>query len=242
MFDAAQRWILITGASRGIGAAIARKCAGPHTGLILWATEEASLQSIAAECQALGSTVKVMGVNLLEPVFIEAAWHSVLKQCNGNLHGLINNAGVWIERPIDPLQWYDWENAMTVNLRAPMRLSALASAAMGDGASIVFIASVASRKSYGGGANYCAAKFGLFGFAGALFEDLRERGIKVISILPGQVNTDMHKGEPGIVPERLIDPEDVADAVSWAMATPSRVCPSEITLLPQRNPKPRKQS
>ena len=241
MLDAAQqRWILITGASRGIGAAIAKKCAGPQTGLILWATEEASLQSIAAECQALGSSVKAMGVNLLEPVAIEAAWHAVLKQCNGQLHALINNAGVWIERPIDPLQWYDWENAMTVNLHAPMRLSALASASMGDGASIVFIASVASRKSYAGGANYCAAKFGLLGFAGALFEDLRERGIKVISILPGQVNTDMHKGEPDIVPERLIDPTDVADAVAWAMATPVRVCPSEITLLPQRNPKTRK--
>ena len=181
-----------------------------------------------------------MGVNLLEPVSIEAAWASAIKRTGGKLHGLINNAGVWIERPIDPLQWYDWENAMTVNLRAPMRLSALASGVMEEGASIVFIASVASRKSYGGGANYCAAKFGLLGFAGALFEDLRERGIKVISILPGQVNTDMHKDEAGIVPERLIDPADVADAACWAMSTPARVCPSEITLLPQRNPKPRK--
>lgn len=241
MSDTAERrWILITGASRGIGAATARACAGPETGLILWATQESSLDSIAAECRALGSEVRAMGVNLLEPVSIEAAWASAIKRTGGKLHGLINNAGVWIERPIDPLQWYDWENAMTVNLRAPMRLSALASGVMGEGASIVFIASVASRKSYGGGANYCAAKFGLLGFAGALFEDLRERGIKVISILPGQVNTDMHKDEAGIVPERLIDPADVADAVTWAMSTPARVCPSEITLLPQRNSKPRK--
>lgn len=238
--NAARRWILITGASRGIGAAIARQLAGPETGLILWAKEESSLTEVAEQCRALGSDVKTMGVNLVQPINIDAAWHAVLKYSGGHLHALINNAGLWIERPIDPLQWYDWEQAMAVNLNAPMKLSALASVAMGEGSSIVFIASVASRKSYAGGANYCAAKFGLLGFAGALFEDLRERGIKVVSILPGQVNTDMHKGEAGIVPERLIDPTDVANAVVWAMNTPARVCPSEITLLPQRNPKPRK--
>lgn len=234
------KWIVITGASRGIGAAIARSLAGPGTGLILWASREESLDAIAQECRDLGSQVHAIGVNLLEQASIEGAWQAVLAHCSGQLHALINNAGIWIERPTDPLKWSDWEDAMTVNLRAPMRLSALASANMQDGASIVFIASVASRKSYAGGANYCAAKFGLLGFAGALFEDLRERGIKVISILPGQVDTDMHKGEAGIVPERLIAPSDVADAVVWAMQTPARVCPSEIALLPQRNPKPRR--
>lgn len=233
-----KKCIVVTGASRGIGAAIAKKLAGEGITLVLMMSSDSG--DTSNDCEALGSEVHRIVCDLSKPEEIKTAWEKIEKISGGSIHSLINNAGIWIEDKIDARPWSDYEVAMAVNLNAPMLLTSLAVPYMTDGCSIIFIASIASRKSYGGGTNYCAAKFGLLGFAGSLFEDVRERGIKVVTVLPGQVDTDMHADEPGIIPERMIAPEDVAEAVQWAMSMPSRVCPSEITLLPQRNPKPRK--
>lgn len=235
-----KKWIVITGASRGIGAEIAKTLANAETGLILLATDLDGLKDTGEAVSTAGGTAIKIACDLSKQDDIQRAWRTIEKICDGRIHSLINNAGIWIEDGISARPWNDYEIAMAVNLSAPMQLTSLCLPFMGDGSSIVFIGSIASRKSYGGGTNYCAAKFGLLGFANSLFEDVRDRGIKVVSILPGQVDTDMHKDEPGIVQDRMIDPKDVADTVKWAMNTPSRICPSEITLMPQRNPKPRK--
>ena len=108
---------------------------------------------------------------------------------------------------------------------------------MSEGSSIIFINSIAARKSYAGGTNYCAAKFGQLGFANSLFEDIRHLGIKVSSIMPGVVNTDMHKDDETLDAQLMLQPSDVSRVVSFIMNSPVTVCPTEITLLPQFNPK-----
>lgn len=84
-------------------------------------------------------------------------------------------------------------------------------------------------------AAYVASKHGVVGFAGSLFEDVRERGIKVCAICPGIVNTSVTE-DAGIDPARAIRPEDVAAAVRFVVTFPASACPTEILLNPQRNP------
>jgi NADP-dependent 3-hydroxy acid dehydrogenase YdfG len=230
-----KRVVVITGASRGIGKECAIKLAQPGTTLILMARKQEDLDVVAKECLALGANPHCQPIELLKDNLKEII--SNIKSQFGNIDILINNAGVWIEKPFTTGDMDAWDDALDVNLKSAIHLTRYCLDGMQEGGSIIFIGSTASRKSYAGGTNYCAAKFGLLGFANSLFEDIRDRGIKVCSILPGVVNTDMHKDDPSFTPEKMIQPEDVAATVQFVLSTPSNMCPTEITLMPQKNPK-----
>lgn len=228
--------IAITGASRGIGRACAEALAAKGVVLALMASSEEQLKETAAACAAKGATVHCFGFDLSKIDEIAARMAEVKARC-GAIKALVNNAGIWIEKPFADGDMDAWDLALDVNLKAAMRLTRHALDGMAEGGAVVFIASTASRKTYAGGSNYCAAKHGIMGFAGALFEDVRERGIKVCSILPGVVNTDMHAADPAMDKEKLIQPSDVAAAVAFVLSSPPNVCPTEIALQPQRYPK-----
>lgn len=158
------------------------------------------------------------------------ALHDVATQCRAR------GAQVHL-LPFDAGNMELWDQALNVNLNAVIHLCRYSLDQMPDDGAVVFIASTASKRSYAKGTNYCAAKFGVMGFAGALFEDVRERGIKVCSIFPGVVNTDMHANDPSFDTAKMIQPEDVAQAVIYALNTPRNICPTEIVLQPQQYPK-----
>lgn len=232
----APRVIAITGASRGVGRACALELAGPGVALALMASCASSLAETAALCQAKGAATLSLGFDLSDMSAIDEAAGRIGREL-GPVHTLINNAGVWLEAPFERGDMERWESALDVNLKGAMRLTRRALEAMPDGGAVIFIGSSASRKTYAGGANYCAAKHGLLGFAGALFEDVRERGVKVCSLLPGVINTDMHAADPQMDKAKMIQPEDVAAAVAFALAFPANACPTEIAIQPQRYPK-----
>ncbi len=228
--------IAITGASRGIGAAIATALAKPGAVLALLGRDDASLRPTADSCRAYGATAACFAADLSRSAELAPLVSRIQEAC-GPIHTLINNAGLFLEAPILEGDMEAWDQALDVNLKAAIHLTRHALKAMPEGGAVVFIASSASRRAYAGGTNYCAAKFGLLGFAGALFEDVRERGIKVCSILPGVVDTGMHDGDDSLDKAKMIQPEDVAAAVAFALSMPSRTCPTEIALQPQRAPK-----
>jgi NADP-dependent 3-hydroxy acid dehydrogenase YdfG len=228
--------IAITGARSGIGAAIAIALARPGAVLALVGRDEASLQATANACRERGATAECFAADLSRSAELAALVSRILESC-GPIHTLINNAGLFLEASILDGDMEAWDQALDVNLKAAIHLTRHALPTMPEGGAVVFIASSASRKAYAGGTNYCAAKFGLLGFAGALFEDVRERGIKVCSILPGVVDTGMHEGDGAPDPAKMIQPEDVAAAVAFALSMPARTCPTEIALQPQRAPK-----
>lgn len=230
--------IVITGASRGIGRACAEALAKAGATLVLMARSEEASAETAAACEALGAKTLSLAVELSDMAAIDRAMGEVL-EAFGRVDALINNAGIWIERPFEQGDMALWESALDVNLKAPMRLTRRALEMMPDGGAVIFIGSSASKRSYAKGSNYCAAKRGLLAFAEALFEDARERGIRVCSILPGVVDTDMHAGDESLDGEKMIQPEDVAAAAVFALSAPSRVCVSEISIQPQRAPKRR---
>lgn len=230
------RTIAITGASRGIGKACAIKLANKNTTLALMATNLHDLQETAAQCQSLGATVHCFAFNLADIPNIKQQV-AYIKQICGPIHTLINNAGIWIEKPFTTGDMDEWDNALDVNLKAVIHLTRYALEDMPESGSMVFIGSTASKRAYANGTNYCAAKFGLLGFTTSLFEDIRERGIKVCSIFPGVVNTDMHANDISFATEKMIQPEDIADAVEYVINTPAHICPTELVIQPQKYPK-----
>ncbi|NIO39020.1 MAG: SDR family NAD(P)-dependent oxidoreductase, partial [Burkholderiales bacterium] len=91
------------------------------------------------------------------------------------------------------------------------------------------------RRPFGGSGAYCATKHGVVGFTHALFEDVRERNIKVCAVCPGFVATEMTSAM-GLSIEKMIQPDDVAMAVDFVLTYPDTACPIEIQIMPQRSP------
>lgn len=230
------RNILITGSSRGIGRECALALASPGVRLVLHARSQEALKETAAVCQAKGAETTCLALDLGDIPSIATAIQALVEEI-GPIHTLVNNAGIWVEAPFAQGDMAIWDQALDVNLKAVIHLCRYTLEQMPDNGAVVFIASVASKRSYAGGTNYCAAKFGVMGFAGGLFEDIRARGIKVCSIFPGVVNTDMHAQDESLDKALMIQPEDVAQAVAYVLGTPANICPTEIVLQPQKIPK-----
>ena len=229
---------LITGASRGIGAACAEHFAKAGYDLALLARTEATLAEVVERCEAEG----VRAVGMAVDVSDERAVSAAVTRCVDELGGLsvvINNAGTYAKGSADTLDPAVFERVMAINVNGLMyvtrhALPHLVSAGRG---AVIQISSVAGRGSFAGGGAYCASKHAVIGYSEAVFEDVREAGVKVTVICPGFVNTEMVAGR-GLLMERMIQPDDVASAALFAARFPSTACPTEIVIRPQRTPYP----
>jgi len=151
---------------------------------------------------------------------------------------LVNNAGWGKRAPVVKAKVEDWDQTFRLNLRAPMLLAKLLLPHMiekGDGA-VINIGSVSGKTGEANGAAYSASKFGLIGFTQSLFEEVREYGIKVAVILPGFVDTPLIPPNRQLDRSKMIQAEDIAQAVHFVLTSPPTSCPVEITIRPQRIP------
>merc|ERR1719401_2207812 len=98
---------------------------------------------------------------------------------------------------------------------------------------VVFIGSTGSQWSWPYGGGYCASKHALKGFAGSVFSEVRDKGVKVCLIMPGFTDTAMVANNPGMIKDKMMRPEDVAHAVESVLAFPVSACPTELLLRPQ---------
>jgi len=235
-----KRTIIVTGASRGIGFAIAEELAGPDVHLILMAKDKKNLAMIDDACAAKGAATTLLSVDLSDVQDLKRQMED-LKKTVKHVDVLVNNAGLWSEDAFEKGDMDLWDTALDVNLKSQIHLTRHCVDLMQEGSAIIFMGSTASAKAYKGGTNYCAAKFGLLGFARSLFEDLREKGIKVCSILPGVVNTDMHKNDASFNHDQMIQPTDIAQLTRFILSMPGNSCITEVSIQPQKNPKIRPQ-
>ncbi len=228
---------LITGASGGIGAAVARDLASAGADVALVARSGERLEAIAEECRALGVRALVLPTDVTDLGALRAA----VDRCAATLGGLdilVHSAGVHAEAPVQELDPARFAAVMAVNVNAVMAATRFALPYLlrrGPGASVITIASVAGKASFRGGAAYCASKHELVGLNGSLFEDVREHGVKASVICPGFVDTPMVAGR-GLEHAKMIRPEDVARTVRFVATFPDSGCPTEIILRPQRVP------
>ena len=236
-----QRTAVISGASSGIGRELALDLARENFSLGLLGRDQERLREVQAACEKFGVKVEIVPVDLRQPEKITTIIDDLSKRLGG-ISVLVNNAGVSIEKHIDDATMEDWNTSLDVNLRAVFALTkaALPHLRESDGAAVINIASIASRRSYQGGTLYVPGKHGLLGFSNSLFEDLREEGIKVTAIMPGYVNTPMHANDTHLDPQKMIQPADISRAVRFVLEFTETACPTEITIYPQRSPKRRK--
>jgi short-subunit dehydrogenase len=203
---------LVTGATGGLGQAIARALAGQGASLVLSGRRTEVLEPLAGELGA-----RTLACDLADPAAVER-----LAAEAADVDVLIANAGLPGSGHISTFTVEDIDRALTVNLRAPMVLARLLSepmAARGNG-HIVFMSSLSGKVGSGGAAVYSATKFGLRGYAHALREDLRPSGVGVSVVLPGFVRDAGMLHEADVQLPRwvgLVRPEQVAAAVVRAI-------------------------
>ncbi len=221
MFDLSGKTALVTGASGGIGAAIAKALIGQGAKVVVHGTRRESLETLAAQ---LGSEALVVTGNLGEAGGPEAVAVEAERALGGAIDILVNNAGITRDQLAMRMKDDDWDTVLTVNLTATFKLSRAAMRGMMKKrwGRIVNITSVVGTTGNPGQANYCASKAGTEGMSKALAAELASRGITVNCIAPGfietpmtQVLTDEQKTRmlQSIPAGRMGTPEDVAAAV-----------------------------
>jgi len=228
---------LVTGAGRGIGRAVALLLARSGCRVILAARSTAQLQEVENEVQQNGGGAAIVTADLSRDEDIERL-AAESQRAYGAVDILINNAGWGKRASVVRTKVEDLDQTLRVNLRAPMLLAKHLVQAMierGDGA-VINIGSVSGKSGEANGAAYSASKFGLIGFTQSLYEEVRERGIKVSAILPGFVDTPLIPPNKQLDRSKMIQAADVAQAVLYVLTSQPTSCPVESKIRPQRTP------
>jgi NAD(P)-dependent dehydrogenase (short-subunit alcohol dehydrogenase family) len=220
--------ILITGASRGIGRAIAAKLAAPDVTLLLHGRDTVAL---AETCKAVGPGCANV-VKLIHDLATEQGVSNLIAQVGDDrLDVLINNAGIAIVKPFREITLEEWKQTLGVNVTAPFLLMQRFAGQMPPGSSIVNILSVAAKTAFPNWGAYCMSKFALEGLSQSVRAELRDHRIRVLNIYPAATNTEIWDDVSGDWPrEKMISPEQVADAVQYALSRPAEVAVENITL------------
>ena len=229
---------LITGASRGIGRAIALRLARDGATTVLAARSEQALHDVARMIHTSGGTTLVVPTDVTEDWQLTALVDRTLALYR-HIDILVNNAGGGTPRTlVTKARLTDWERTLRVNLWATMVLSKLVLPSMIERrrGAIINMCSLAGTAGKAGEAAYAAAKFGVRGFTQSVFDEVHEYGIKVSAICPGYVDTTMIPPNRRVDRAKMIRPEDVAEAVYGVVTSSARVCPLEIVLQPQYDP------
>jgi NAD(P)-dependent dehydrogenase (short-subunit alcohol dehydrogenase family) len=219
--------ILITGASRGIGRAIAEQLAVADTILFLHGRDGAALRETCRLAEAKGAQTIPLLHELSDPSQID----KLAEEIGTDLDVLVNNAGVAVVKPLDAISLEEWNRTLAVNVTAPFLLTQKLSAKMKEGASIVNILSIAAKTGFANWSSYCMSKFALEGFSQSIREELRPRRIRVLNIYPAATDTEIWKPIEGDWPrEKMMSPNEIAEAVAYALSRPADVAVENISL------------
>jgi 3-oxoacyl-[acyl-carrier protein] reductase len=227
---------LITGASRGIGLAIAKSLGRLGAHLSVCARDAKKLESAARELEREAGKVLAIPADVSRPDDIASLVQKTTRSL-GPIEILVNNAGIGYFGPAHEAAESNWDSVLDTNLKSVFLLSKAVAPGMIERRSghIINIASLAGKNAFAGGGIYCASKWGLLGLTECMAEDLRGYGIRVSAVCPGSVATDFgpHTGKD---PRKLLQPEDIAHAVETLVTQAPQSFISEILLRPTMKP------
>ena len=225
MFELKDKVCLVTGATRGIGKAIAEKLGVQGATVIGTATSESGAQKITDSLAAAGINGKGMVLNVSKADSIESVLSDIASEF-GAISVLVNNAGITRDNLMMRMKEEEWDDIMNTNLKSVYRLSKGVMRGMMKARSgrIINITSVVGVSGNAGQANYAAAKAGVIGFTKSLAQEIASRGVTVNAVAPGFIQTDMtnaltedqvQKMTATIPAAKLGQPDDIAAAVVY---------------------------
>lgn len=233
-----KKHIIITGASKGIGRAIAEKLAAEGHNLFLFARSENRLKDLCAELSAKheGKYIYYAG-DITEEKTVEYAVEDAWKRL-GSVDCLINNAGIGVFGRVDKISPEDFRRVWEVNVWGSYLFTRFLVPEMigRRKGQIINISSVAGLNGFKGGTAYAASKFGLNGFTESLREDVKEFGIAVTAVCPGSVHTEFGGSDLAGKGNRdyLLTPEDVAHTIAYLVAQSETANTKLLELKPRR--------
>ena len=204
---------LVTGASRGIGRAIALALAPTHD-LVLTARSTDALEAVAADATKLGAAVQAIPCDVADAAAVSAALSGV------QVDVLVNNAGVASLKPFLSLTPAEWNGMIDVNVNALFHVTraVLPGMVARQRGHVITIGSTAGRNTFLNGTCYAGTKHFVMGFSESLMLEVRDAGVKVSVVMPGSVETELFP--PGTDTSWMCTPEDVAGAVRQMVDTP----------------------
>jgi NADP-dependent 3-hydroxy acid dehydrogenase YdfG len=228
--------VLISGASQGIGAAIARVFAREIRGvrLALVARNGRKLSGVVRACTRLGARAVAFPCDVSDEPAVAALAIAVDKRF-GRVDVLVNNAGKFAGAPFTEMSVADFDAMIALNLRSVFLMSrAFAPAMIARGQGDIFnMSSIAGLMAYPGGAGYSAAKFGVSGLSKVMRAELRDKGVRVCCVYPGATVSPSWEGS-GVDEARMMPAADVARAFLDVYRLSRRTVVEEIVLRPQR--------
>ena len=235
---AGSRVALVTGGTRGIGAAIARRLAKDGFSVFISGRTEASTREAVARFEKEKLGIRGFAADVRREEDQKRLVQSVA-DAGGRLDVLVNNAGIGYFESVDRLPPERFREVLETNLFGAYYAIHYAAPLMkkNGGGFVVNIASLAAVNPLAGGAAYNASKFGLLGFSDAAMLDLRHDGIRIAAVLPGSVSTEFAHSHGNRDLSWMLAPDDVAEAVADLVRFPDRAIPSRIDLRPARPPK-----
>lgn len=226
--DISGKTAVVTGAGRGIGRAVALILARAGVNVVAAARRQADLDALVDEISAAGQTAMGLAADLSREEDVRRLHQKTLEKF-GDADILVNNVGVGKYGTLANLSVEDYDRMMNTNMRSTFLCTKIFLPAMlkkGAGCHVLFVASVASLRGLPSESVYCASKAAQYAFAQSLDYETRPAGVKVSVVAPGGVNTDFAlgdgrtKGDP--VLEEMLDAEDVAEAVLFALSQPQK--------------------
>ncbi len=229
---------IVTGASRGIGRAIAEALAAEGMRLVLNARTAGPLADIATALRAKGGVVKALAGDIAEELTAARLVETATTN-GGRLDVVVNNAGIGHHGPLEEMEPAEFDRVCRTNLRGPFLLMRAAIPALrrGGGGTLVSIASLAGVNPVPQRAVYAATKWGLIGMSRSLLQEVRRDGIRVLILEPGSTLTEFgHDAAKMANADKLLRPEDVAAVLVAALKLPARATVSEIEIRPTDPP------
>ncbi len=235
MASLAGKRCIVTGASSGIGLAIARRFARDGADVALVGRSVSKLEAAARSMNSALGRRLVVAADVTREDQVRSLVERTLSEFGG-IDVLVNAAGAAYFLPITDTTEQQWDAVLDTNLKAVFLMCKLVAPEMlaagrGD---IVNIASIAAHQGFDGGTAYCASKHGLLGFSRALALEVRRRGLRVITVSPGSVDTplwDPMEWSPDRA--KMLHPDDVAESVYASLTVSGNAAVDELIVMPR---------
>lgn len=230
------RVVLVTGAARGLGAALCRSLGEAGAVVVGIDVRSELLDAVARDLREAGATMDGIRADITDANEVGAALDDIVDR-HGRLDVLINNAGIDLTVSVEELPVAEWQRILAVNLSAPFVLAKYALPIMkrqGRG-HIVNVVSTAAKRAWANASAYHASKWGLLGLSHALHVEARPHNVKVTAVISGGLRTPFLTDRfPDIDLNVLQDPKNVADSVRFVLTQPDETVIPELMVLPMR--------